>query len=70
MKSRYALAALVSLHPSTIAAVYVLLCLQDCALLQQGVPAGASQGPQASLQEDHRTALSRHEQPLSGSAAD
>jgi hypothetical protein len=29
--------------------------LQDCALLQQGVPAAAPQGTQASLQEDCRT---------------
>jgi hypothetical protein len=28
------------------------LCLQECALLQQGVPAAAPQSPQASLQED------------------
>jgi hypothetical protein len=34
----------------------VVRCLQDCALLQQGVPAAAPQGPQASLQEDRSTA--------------
>jgi hypothetical protein len=28
--------------------------LQDCALLQQGLPAAATQGTQASLQEDRR----------------
>jgi hypothetical protein len=32
-----------------------LLCLQDCVLVQQGVPAAALEGPQASLQEDCRT---------------
>jgi hypothetical protein len=36
--------------------LHLPVCLQDCALLQQGVPAAAPQGPQASLQEDRRAA--------------